>query len=319
MDSSCLELDPGDIQKSNELIGEGTYGKAFEADYFGAVCVAKELRGALETDSLKAGVAQNDRELKDHFLNKYQSMARLRHPNVVQFLGIYFKLDPSKPVPVLVMEKMESSLSALLESHPNIPNAVKMSILLDVSLGLRYLHGQKPAVVHSNLTSNNVLLTSQLQAKISDVGVIQLMDGEKKPSKKNARCAPFMAPEMWTEIFSQSACSPSVDIFSYGTVILYTVTQQWPDPLVDTLEQNVSTQTEVERRQSQINQIPASYNKLLKSLVVSCLDGNPSRRPTIIQVSNIVKNISEKLLVTKKSPIAWQAEVEQTIKQVITL
>ena len=304
------------IVETSELIGAGTYRKLLKVSYYGANCVAKELFGTPEASDAKAGTAEND--IKDHFVNKAgQLLAQLCHPNIVQFFGIHFKPDPTsrKMRPIMVMEKMESSLSAFLENHLNIPTAVKLSILLDVSSGLRYLHGQKPAVVHCNLTSNNVLLTSQLQAKIGDVGVIQMMGYEKQSQKKNVQCEAFMAPEVRTNLlkmsFAELVCHPSVDIFSYGAVILHTITQQ--QPLDDS--ENLTSQTEIQRHHSQLNQI-ATRNKLLKSLVTACLDNDPNKRPPTIQVSEIMKKVSEKLPVVTKSPIVWQAEVEEAHKQV---
>ena len=307
------------IVETSELIGAGTYRKLFKVSYYGANCVAKELFGTSETSDAKAGTAEND--IIDQFVNKGQLLAQLCHPNIVQFFGIHFKPDPTsrKMRPIMVMEKMESSLSAFLENHSNIPTAVKLSILLDVSSGLRYLHGQKPAVVHCNLTSNNILLTSQLQAKIGDVGVIQMMGYEKQSQKKNVQCEAFMAPEVRTNLlkmsFAELVCHPSMDIFSYGAVILHTITQQWPaQPLADDNE-SLTSQTEVERHQSQLNQTAMSSKRLI-SLITACLDNDPNKRPTTIQVSEIVKKMSEKLPVVTKSPIVWQAEVEEAHKQV---
>ena len=306
-----------DIQETSESLGVGTYGKILKVFYYGAICVAKELSSTPETGSLKAGTSHND--LKDYFLKKGLSLIQLRHPNVVQFFGIHFKPDSSRNVrPIMVMEKMESSLSAFLESQPNIPIVVKLSILLDVSLGLRYLHSQKPAVVHCNLTSNNVLLTSQLQAKISDVGITQMMGSWQQLQKKSA---PFVAPEFRTDtpklLSTELACQPSVDIFSYGAVVLHTITQQWPEQQLgdDTVRQGDTIQTEVQRHQLQINQI-ATKSKGLKLLVLSCLDNDPNKRPTIIQVSQKLRRWSEKYPVVNKSPIVWQAEVEDATKQV---
>ena len=57
-----------------------------------------------------------------------------------------------------------------------IPNHIKNSILLDVSLGLLYLHKQTPPIVHRDLTGNSVLLTSDLKDKISDLGIVSIVE-----------------------------------------------------------------------------------------------------------------------------------------------
>ena len=90
-------------------------------------------------------------------------MAEMRHPHVVQFLGLCF-LEGST-LPVLVMEKLDSSLDDLLESTPGLPLTLKQSVLVDIVQGLLYLHTRVPPIVHRDLTARNILLTSSLVAK----------------------------------------------------------------------------------------------------------------------------------------------------------
>ena len=68
------------------------------------------------------------------------------------------------------MEKLDSSLDDLLEGAPGLPLSLKRSLLADVIRGLLYLHTRHPPVVHQDLSARNVLLTSSLVAKISDLG-----------------------------------------------------------------------------------------------------------------------------------------------------
>ena len=75
----------------------------------------------------------------------------------------------------MLLEKMPDSVTSLIEKHDNIPLMVKLSILYDVSLGLRYLHNHNPVVLHRDLTPNNILVTSQLEAKITDLGIAKVM------------------------------------------------------------------------------------------------------------------------------------------------
>ena len=68
------------------------------------------------------------------------------------------------------------SLTNYLEQNKIIPNHIKKSILLDVSHGLLYLHTQTPPIIHCDLTANNVLLTSDMKAKITDFGVSRIFE-----------------------------------------------------------------------------------------------------------------------------------------------
>ena len=75
------------IQEIDESFGTGINRKVFRVSFFGALCVAKEISGTVAADHLKVASAQNN--LKDHFLGKYQPLIQLRHPNIVQFMGIF--------------------------------------------------------------------------------------------------------------------------------------------------------------------------------------------------------------------------------------
>ena len=145
----------------------------------------------------------------------------MRHPHVVQFLGLCY-LEGST-LPMLVMERMDSSLDELLESAPGLPLALKRSILADVVRGLLYLHTRDPPVVHRDLTSKNILLTSSLLAKISDLGNARIVPGHLA---RSLTCMPgtgvYMPPEASQE---GSQYGPPLDIFSYGHLALFTLTQ----------------------------------------------------------------------------------------------
>ena len=66
------------------------------------------------------------------------------------------------------------SLTNYLEQNEMIPNHIKNSILLDVSLGLLYLHTQTPPILHCDLTPN--CLTSNMKAKITNFGVSRVFE-----------------------------------------------------------------------------------------------------------------------------------------------
>ena len=153
-----------------------------------------------------------------------QVMAEMRHPHVVQFLGLCY-LEGSA-LPVLVMEKLDSSLDHLLETTPNLPLNLKLSLLTDVARGLVYLHTRNPPVVHRDLSARNVLLTSAMVAKISDLGnarIVNLLPGQLARTLTTIPGTQvYMPPESFDE---GSRYGPRLDIFSFGHLALYTLTQ----------------------------------------------------------------------------------------------
>ncbi len=153
-----------------------------------------------------------------------QLMAGLRHPNITQFLGLCF-LEGSN-LPLLVMERLEMSVDDLLECSPNIPLAVKISILTDTSSGLVYLHGRAPPIVHRDLTARNVLLTSSLCAKITDLGNSRMVNFRPGQLAQTLTKTPGTTVYMPPEALSEShRYGPSLDVFSFGHLALFTLTQ----------------------------------------------------------------------------------------------
>ena len=291
--------------KLTKEIGAGAYGKVFVAEYYGTVCAAKEFNSSplLEVSS------KGHQKTKENVLKKCQRILQLRHPNLVQFLGVYYK--PGSPtVPLLVVEMMDCSLNTLLKDYQDVPIDIKLSILLGVSLGLKFLHSQKPSMVHCNLSSNNILLTPHLQAKISDVGVAMIVP--EKSLKKYMKTTCFVAPEICKSTASTPAgkiFDLSVDVFSYGAITLHCITQQWPEP-------KRQLYPKVNPYQSYIDKV-ASGDKELGLLVVGCLDDIPTKRPPIDKVSEKIKRMTEKCVSTKMSVIACQTKLQQVLEQVI--
>lgn len=145
----------------------------------------------------------------ERYLRECQFLYCLHHPNITLFLGLCFL--PGIQTPLLVMEQLEGSLDDFLEFMPphSIPLPAKHSILTDTARGLLYLHGKHPPVIHRDLTAKNVLLTSSLVAKISDISNSRLSpDWLKKPG----RVMVYMPPEC------QQENGPAIDIFSFGNL-----------------------------------------------------------------------------------------------------
>ena len=301
------------IKLNGQNIGVGACGRVYEVEYCGTVCAAKEIHPILVE-----GVGREEFEaVKKAFLSECVRSGCLSHPNIVHFLGVYRPSDQSL-LPVLVMERMQESLTSVVEKYPNIPMYLKLAMLLDVSRGLWYLHTHHPPIVHRDLSPNNVLLTSQFVAKISDLGVAKVIQADSKKTKTRAPgTVDFMPPEALLET---PEYGPPLDVFSYGGVILHVVNQEWPKPLhyvmTDPKTGKILGLSEIERRQQHMKKMigtPAD----LQPLVEQCLDNQQSRRPPISDVSGRMKRMKEMESVrcphVNTNPITWQ-QVEQTTK-----
>ena len=282
-----------DVITNNKELGRGAYGKVFTAEYLGLSCAAKEIHSLL----LDGVSPQEKKAIKDGFIRECYHSSLIRHPNIVQFLGVYYAKpsDPRSDLPIMVMELMDTSLTSFIENNQSkIAIDKKLSILHDISLGLSYLHARRPAVIHRDLSSNNVLLTSHLVAKISDLGMAKMIRADSKQTKSRLTTAPgtlhFMPPEALDE--EDPSYGTPVDVFSFAAVAVHLFSEKWPTPSShvkrDPRTKKMVTLSEVERRQQYLNTMTVEA-AILKEMVTRCLDVDPDQRPQIQEVSKMIK------------------------------
>ena len=275
----------------NEELGRGAYGRVFAIKYCEMVCAAKEIHSILVE-----GVGEEEMHRTiGSFLRECHQCSILRHPNIIQFLGIYYPSEVGGAsrrmrLPVMVMEMMANSLTSFVEKFEKIPIQIKFSIVHDVSLGLCYLHNHHPPIVHRDLSPNNVLLTAHHVAKISDLGVAKVIRADsRKTMTKAPGTVDFMPPEA---LDKSPVYGPPMDVFSFGGIILHTFNQQWPSPSsqvqFDPKTRKMIALSEVERRQEYLDKMIGEA-EVLRSLVDECLDYDPVVRPNIAVVCERIR------------------------------
>ena len=274
-------------------IGRGAYGRVFTVKYCGLICAAKEIHSIL----VEGVGQQQEHSVKEGFLRECQHCSVLSHPNIVRFMGIYYP-KKSSTIPVMIMELMDESLYDYMNKLPKNAWTKKGSILLDVAEGLSYLHAQKPAVIHRDLSPKNILLKAGKGevpvAKIGDLGVAKIIKADSTRTQSVLTKVPgtqdFMPPECFGD---KPKYDTSLDGFSYGGIVLFVTTHQWPTPTMpqvefDSVTKKLVAHSEVERRQKYIDEM-TGCGEGLKPLVESCLSNDPSERPTMPAVSKQLK------------------------------
>ena len=275
----------------DQELGRGAYGRVFKARYRGSVCAAKEIHSILIE---AANNPAEKRRLQAAFQRECDHCSNLNHPNIVQFIGIYHP-PPQQSFPVMIMELMDESLTAYAEK-PNISFKRRTSILYDVAEGLSYLHSRNPPVIHRDLSPNNVLLKHLPLlpvAKIADLGVAKIVNVDDKSSKSYQTKVPGTVDFMPLEVFGDKPkYGTSLDVFSYGGIMLYTVNGNWPRPTAladfDPVTRQVRGFSEVERRQEHLDKMRGEA-EVLRPLVEACLDNDPVKRPSIVELSEKIK------------------------------
>ena len=286
LENTTLKSDVEEVDGAE--LGRGAYGRVFTVLYRGTVYAAKEIHPILYEE---VGLEEKE-AVRRSFLRECYYCSTLSHQNIVQFIGIYYPPHQPLQLPIMVMELMDSSLTSLIRNKPSLDIKVKNSILLDVTCGLGYLHGRKPPVIHRDLSPNNIMLSSKLIAKIGDLGVAKAIRADSRRTKSKLTNAPgttdFMPPEA---LHDDAVYDTSLDVFSFGGITLYVITEEWPTPKASTEFNAVTRRTtgfnEVERRQHYLDKIIG--NNALKSLIERCLDNDPNVRPTTSAVMKALK------------------------------
>ena len=278
--------------------GRGCYGAVYEVRLHGLPCIAKRLHDILVGRGKEEPVPEEQRRaMIGRFCEECVLLSGLRHPNVVQFMGIHYGRDEADIS--LIMEYVHMDLDHCMKTYPDIPLPYKTSILRDVAYGLAYLHSIP--IIHRDLNAGNVLLTESLRAKIADLGVAKLFDKETVMIHTRTLCPgalDFMPPECLDE---SPKYNTKVDIFSFGHLTIYLANQKAPF-LID----RSVTPADVQDKQMQVGKRRRSLTKMggsdhpLYSIAVQCLSDTPDQRPTS---RDLVRRMKE---LCKKQPLPYK-------------
>ena len=290
------------IEETRVKLGQGHYGTVYGVKVRGLQCAGKKYDASLFEEPADQQTTEEGSSTGKIFIEQCLQLAQVRHPNVVQLLGVFFD---SKSAPTLVSELLPLNLAKCLEDYQHIPKYAKSSILLDVANGLHYVHGQKHPMVHGRLSAEKILLTISLQAKIC--GFVNPL-GAVLP---NSSYTPPEAAE-------DSLTSVKGDLFSFGNLVLHVVSQQYPK-LTDKETQDpenvdqIITHSEVERRAQSLKDLGESHP--LQGLVKRCLEDEPSSRPT---TGDVLREV-EQYAVSTPPPYASVLQIMQEVEQTTLL
>ena len=272
-------------------IGRGSFGAVYEVKMNGLPCIAKGLHDILLGRGGNLPVREAETEaIRAKFRDECALLGNLKHPNIVQFLGVHRSKDNDE---WLVMEYLYMDLAKCLKMYPDIPLPLKLSILRDVSYGLLHLHSQAPPIIHRDLTAANILLTQGMSAKIADLGVSKIFDIcqlQRSAHTAAPGTLAYMPPEALSPDPKYDA---KLDVFSYGALTLYVANQEFPT--VSVYEPRISwlgskkQEIQIYKRKPWVDKMGVAHP--LHSVVMSCLMDHPDHRPTSKELNDIITKL----------------------------
>ena len=234
-----IQVDRKDLDFSDkDVIGKGTFSTVYHGKLLGMDVAVKSFK--LETQMLQNKIEnpkiteeEKDKdikakrnEVKERFEAEGHLMLRLRHPHIIQLLGVCpMESDLPTESPLLVFEYLESgSLSHYIHEVTQAPldHATLFSVGRDIALALNYLHNRKLPIVHLDVKSANVLLDAYLRAKIADLGLAQPLPPTKKNvSEKSVKlcCLKGTPAFMSPEVLKDRYVSIAADVYGFGIIL----------------------------------------------------------------------------------------------------
>ncbi|XP_074270070.1 cysteine-rich receptor-like protein kinase 15 [Silene latifolia] len=210
MDFDTIRVATGNFSLSNKL-GQGGFGIVYK----GRLSNGQEI--AVKRLSKKAASGEEE------FRNEAVLIAKLRHRNLVKFLGfclerdeklLIYELLPNKSLDFFLFDPIKRSLLDWQTRH---------KIIGGIARGLLYLHeDSRLLVIHRDLKAGNILLDDEMNPKITDFGMARLFGADQSRADASQICGTFgyMPPEY----LQKRQFSNKTDVYSFGVLILEIIT-----------------------------------------------------------------------------------------------
>ncbi|KAI3865963.1 hypothetical protein MKX03_036822 [Papaver bracteatum] len=268
-------------------VGTGGYGSVYKAKLStGQVVAVKKLHPS--DDDSEAF------ELKS-FESEVNALIEIRHRNIVKLFGFCSKLE--RQVSFLVYEFVErGSLKNVLcdgEQATEFNWIKRIRFIKGTASALSYMHHNcVPAIVHRDISSNNILLDFEYDARVSDFGTARIL----KPYSSNwttlAGTYGYVAPELAYTMKVTEKC----DVYSFGVIVLEVLMGMHPSEIITLFSQSLFASSSIVGQNTMLTDIldqsigvppEVVQNKVMciAKIGFSCLRSDPLTRPTMEEVS----------------------------------
>ncbi|XP_073013336.1 integrin-linked protein kinase 1-like [Typha latifolia] len=237
--------------------------------------------------------AYSDPDSINAFKHELTLLEKVRHPNVVQFVGAITQMQPM----MIVSEYLpKGDLGSYLQQKGRIPTIKALTFALDIARGMNYLHECKPdPIIHYHLKPKNIFRGDDGQLKVAGLGLINIQkvspDKFKLMHPMPDNDSSYVAPE----VYRNEEFDRSVDVFSFG-LILYEMIDGSP-AFHDKPPEDAAKMICLEGMRPPIKNKSKSYFSYLKELIEECWDPQPAVRPgfaeIIIRLNKIYANCAK--------------------------
>ncbi|GAY47194.1 hypothetical protein CUMW_102760 [Citrus unshiu] len=161
-----------------------------------------------------------------------------------------------------------------------------------------------PSIVHRDISSNNIILNSNLEAFVADFGTARLLHADSSNRTLLAGTYGYIAPELAYTMVMTEKC----DVYSFGVVTLEVLMGKHPRDLLSSLSS--SSDPKIMLIDVLDPRLPPPVDRkvirdilLASTISFACLQSNPKSRPTM-------QSVSQEFLITRKTPLMIKHGIE---------
>jgi len=289
----------GGVYQIRHEISRGAFGVVYRAEdlALGRQVALKLLRPDLARDT---GFVEN-------FRTEAATLARIRHPNLVQVYAfgvdganVYFAME------LVEGQGLDKRIHSARRRRRHLPLSEVIGIIDQVAEALEAVH--RAGMVHRDVKPENVLIDRiHRRCVLVDVG-IAVRRGEKNP----AGTPGFTAPEVF---IGDGGGLPATDVYSLGALAYLLLTLHAPFGDASPVE---ILHLQASQRPRLLTELRGDLPPAVDDVLLPCLDPDPSRRPQ--RARELAKALADVLAqpdvaprMTMERPVAEQLETRRPV------
>ncbi|XP_075100655.1 uncharacterized protein LOC107800226 isoform X3 [Nicotiana tabacum] len=269
-DTDCLDYEIlWEDLTIGEHIGQGSCGTVYHGLWFGSDVAVKVFSKQEYSD-----------EVIYSFRQEVSLMKRLRHPNILLFMGA---VTSSQHLCIVTEFLPRGSLFRLLQRNASkLEWRRRIHMALDIARGMNYLHHFSPPIIHRDLKSSNLLVDKNWTVKVGDFGLSRLKHETYLTTKSGKGTPQWMAPE----VLRNEPSDEKADIYSFGVILWELATKKIPWENLNSMQVIGA----VGFMNQQLD-IPKDVNPQWASIIESCWHSEPQLRPTFLELVDNLKDL----------------------------
>lgn len=229
------ELRPGTVLNAGKYIiekkiGEGGFGITYKAVQTGlnrAVCIKEYFLAGrcmrntqAKTVHLQGISDEKYEKYRQAFVKEAQTVASLRHPNIVEVIDIFDENNTS----YMVMNFIEGrSLQSIVDANGPLSYPEAVNYMAQITDAVRYIHEHN--ILHRDIKPENIMVTADYKAILIDFGSAREFEQDKTQMHTSMLTHGYAPPEQYT---ANSRKGSYTDIYALGATLYYILTGKVP-------------------------------------------------------------------------------------------